>query len=212
MYGSTSTRNLVVATYLVLLTVCNSEIQPFELSDVRLSEKTIQARAAALNNEYLYILDPDRLLWTFRNNAKLEAPGLPYQGTWEDPNCEVRGQFMGHYLTALSYAWLSTGGTACTCPSCMASLQQGCMQAMRGAFKLTSTKAIAPSSTHVLTACNGACLQTCGCDCWEHHAPWHDGRVSMHSPAVMYPMSHGHDATCMGSVLQGELLLHLSPC
>lgn len=31
-----------------------------------------------------------RLLWTFRNNAQLPAPGLPYQGTWEDPNCEVR--------------------------------------------------------------------------------------------------------------------------
>lgn len=30
------------------------------------------------------------------------------QGTWEDVNCEVRGQFMGHYLTALSYAWTNT--------------------------------------------------------------------------------------------------------
>lgn len=44
-------------------------IEPFELSAVRLGDETEQQRASALNLEYLFQLDPDRLLWTFRNNA-----------------------------------------------------------------------------------------------------------------------------------------------
>eukprot|EP00195_Chlamydomonas_chlamydogama_P014262 CAMPEP_0202909944 /NCGR_PEP_ID=MMETSP1392-20130828/50704_1 /ASSEMBLY_ACC=CAM_ASM_000868 /TAXON_ID=225041 /ORGANISM="Chlamydomonas chlamydogama, Strain SAG 11-48b" /LENGTH=144 /DNA_ID=CAMNT_0049599875 /DNA_START=130 /DNA_END=561 /DNA_ORIENTATION=- len=102
---------LAVVTPVTLASSGTPRILPFELSDVKLSDTSVQARAASLNHEYLFMLDPERLLWTFRNNAGLPAPGLPYQGTWEDVNCEVRGQFIGHYLTALSYAYLSTGNT-----------------------------------------------------------------------------------------------------
>jgi hypothetical protein len=34
------------------------------------------------------------------------------QGTWEAPECEVRGQFTGHYLTALSLLYQATGECA----------------------------------------------------------------------------------------------------
>ncbi|GAX76447.1 hypothetical protein CEUSTIGMA_g3892.t1 [Chlamydomonas eustigma] len=84
-------------------------LQAFELGDVQLDQNTFQARAAASNLEYLLQLDPDRMLYAFRNNAGLQKPGLPFYGTWEDPYCELRGHFVGHYLTALSYAAVSTG-------------------------------------------------------------------------------------------------------
>ncbi|KAG2440382.1 hypothetical protein HXX76_004487 [Chlamydomonas incerta] len=58
------------------------------------------------------MLDSDRLLWVFRKNAGLPTPGEPYVGSWEDPNCELRGHFVGHYLSALSLAWAGTGNKA----------------------------------------------------------------------------------------------------
>ena len=57
---------------------------------------------------YLLSLEPDRLLWAFRANAGLPTPGQPYGG-WEDPGCEVRGQFLGHWLTAMSMLYRSNG-------------------------------------------------------------------------------------------------------
>ncbi len=56
-------------------------IEPFELSDVALGDETMQAQAAALNTAYLMdVLDPDRLLWTFRRNAGLPTQGaLPFE-------------------------------------------------------------------------------------------------------------------------------------
>eukprot|EP00798_Chlamydomonas_sp_ICE-L_P009143 gene9143-16266_t len=59
--------------------------EAFALSDVWLDDDTFQAKAANLNTEYLMRLDPDRLLWVFRENARLPAPGLPFTGTWESP-------------------------------------------------------------------------------------------------------------------------------
>ncbi|MGQ3393435.1 hypothetical protein, partial [Blastomonas fulva] len=41
-----------------------SASEPFELRDVRLAESTLQAKAAASNQDYLLgTLDVDRLLW-----------------------------------------------------------------------------------------------------------------------------------------------------
>ncbi len=50
--------------------------------------------------------------YNFRLTAGLPTPGSSYGG-WEDANVEVRGQFMGHYLTAMAYAYQNTGGRAC---------------------------------------------------------------------------------------------------
>ena len=78
----------------------NLGIQPFRPEDVRLVESTFASKTTALNRQYLLSLKVNDLLWTFRNNAGLPAPGNPFIGSWEDPGCEVRGQFLGHYLSA----------------------------------------------------------------------------------------------------------------
>lgn len=86
----------------------SSFIQPFPLSDVHLARDSDFSAGEALNHEYLLILDPDNLLYNFRITAGLLAPGQSYGG-WEGSTVEVRGQFLGHYLSALAFAYRSTG-------------------------------------------------------------------------------------------------------
>ncbi len=54
------------------------------------------------------MLDPDRLLHSFRLTAGLPSAAAPYGG-WEGPEMEVRGHFVGHYLSALAMAVNATG-------------------------------------------------------------------------------------------------------
>ncbi|RDX87207.1 hypothetical protein CR513_31357, partial [Mucuna pruriens] len=82
-------------------------LKQVSLHDVRLHEGSIHARAQQTNLEYLLMLDVDRLLWSFRNTAGLPTPGTPYGG-WEDPKVELRGHFVGHYLSASALMWAST--------------------------------------------------------------------------------------------------------
>lgn len=77
------------------------------LQDVRLLEGSIHWRAQQTNLEYLLMLDVDRLLWSFRKNAGLPTPGTPYGG-WEGADIELRGHFVGHYLSASALMWAST--------------------------------------------------------------------------------------------------------
>ncbi|KAL4441795.1 hypothetical protein ABPG77_003711 [Micractinium sp. CCAP 211/92] len=83
-------------------------IQAFPLADVQLAAGSEFAANHEQNNHYLLLLDPDNLLWCFRENAGLEAPGESYGG-WEEPQVEIRGQFIGHYMSALAFAAQSTG-------------------------------------------------------------------------------------------------------
>ncbi len=53
-------------------------------------------------------LDVDRLLHNFRLNAGLPSSAQPLGG-WEEPKCELRGHFVGHYLTACALMYASTG-------------------------------------------------------------------------------------------------------
>ena len=91
---------LILARPSAAADVLAQNIQPFGPDAVRLNDKTFAARAASLNQQYLLSLNVDSLLWTFRQNAGLPAHGNPFSGSWEDPACEVRGQFLGHYLSA----------------------------------------------------------------------------------------------------------------
>ncbi|KAG6403129.1 hypothetical protein SASPL_135346 [Salvia splendens] len=77
------------------------------LHDVRLDPKSMHGRAQQTNLDYLLILDVDRLVWSFRKTAALDAPGSPYGG-WESPDMELRGHFVGHYLSACAQMWAST--------------------------------------------------------------------------------------------------------
>ncbi|MCU0872471.1 MAG: glycoside hydrolase family 127 protein [Pirellulaceae bacterium] len=83
------------------------QAQAFALQDVRLLDGPFQ-RAMELDRQYLLSLDPDRLLHTFRVNAGLPSAAKPLGG-WEEPKCEVRGHFLGHYLTACALMYASTG-------------------------------------------------------------------------------------------------------
>jgi hypothetical protein len=81
--------------------------QPFDLSQVRLLVGPFQD-AQRLDAKYLLSLDPDRLLHAFRLNAGFPSTAQPLGG-WEAPNCELRGHFVGHYLSACSLMYQSTG-------------------------------------------------------------------------------------------------------
>lgn len=86
-------------------------VSAFPLRDVRLLDgpfRDAQQRTLA----YLLSLQPDRLLHNFRVNAGLE-PKAPVYGGWESEepwvNIRCHGHTLGHYLTAASLMYASTG-------------------------------------------------------------------------------------------------------
>ena len=81
--------------------------RPVDLGDVRLLEGPALA-AQEVNRKYLLSLDNDRLLHDFRLNAGLPSTAEPLGG-WEKPTCELRGHFVGHYLSACALMYKSTG-------------------------------------------------------------------------------------------------------
>src|SRR5664279_5302348 len=83
------------------------QAQPFPLNEVRLLDGPFK-HAQDLDAQYLLSLDVDRLLHSFRINAGLPSTAKPYGG-WEEPKSEVRGHFVGHYLSACALMYASTG-------------------------------------------------------------------------------------------------------
>lgn len=102
---------LTILTCLFLFSPCTfgDFLQSFALDEVALTPGSLYHNAMSINTEYMLMLDVDDLLLTFRLNAKMPARGTPFVGSWEDPGCEVRGQFMGHYLSALAMLAKHTG-------------------------------------------------------------------------------------------------------
>ncbi len=82
----------------------------FPLEQVRLLEGPFK-HAMELDRKYLLSLDTDRLLHVFRVNAGIPSASKPLAG-WEAPNCELRGHFVGHYLSACALMYASTGDEA----------------------------------------------------------------------------------------------------
>lgn len=82
-------------------------IRPFPLERVRLLAGPFDD-ARGLNARYLLSLPQDRLLHTFRVNAGLPSSAQPVGG-WEKPDCELRGHFTGHYLSACALSYAGTG-------------------------------------------------------------------------------------------------------
>jgi DUF1680 family protein len=84
---------------------------PFPLSDVRLLDGPF-LDAQRRNLGYLLLLQPDRMLHNFRVNAGL-PPRAPVYGGWESEepwvNIRCHGHTLGHYLTAASLMYASTG-------------------------------------------------------------------------------------------------------
>lgn len=87
--------------------VVSISAQPFALHEVRLLDGPFKA-AMERDGKYLLDLEADRLLHTFRLNAGLPTTAKPL-GNWEDPKGELRGHFIGHYLSAVALMYASTG-------------------------------------------------------------------------------------------------------
>ncbi len=79
----------------------------FALERVRLLDGPFK-RAMELDQRYLLALPVDRLLHNFYINAGLPSTAKP-MGGWEDPSCELRGHFVGHYLAACGLMYAATG-------------------------------------------------------------------------------------------------------
>lgn len=71
---------------------------PFDLRQVRPLDGPFKV-AMERNRRYLHDLESDRLLHNFRANAGFPSSDEPYGG-WEATTCQVRGHFVGHYLSA----------------------------------------------------------------------------------------------------------------
>jgi len=88
-----------------------ARLRPFDLADVTLDAGPF-LHAQRKTEAYLLALRPDRMLHNFRVNAGLKPKAPVYGGwesepTWADINCH--GHTLGHYLSACSLAYRSTG-------------------------------------------------------------------------------------------------------
>lgn len=81
--------------------------QPFALTNVMLLDGPFR-EAMLRDKAYLLSLDPNRFLYNFRVNYGLATSVTPYGG-WDSPGSEQRGCVVGHYLTACSQMYASTG-------------------------------------------------------------------------------------------------------
>jgi DUF1680 family protein len=79
--------------------------EAFPMSQVQLVAGSAYTNAREWNRGYMERLDADRLLYTFRANAGLPVGSTKPLGGWEQPengqrSSELRGHFMGHFLSA----------------------------------------------------------------------------------------------------------------
>ena len=79
----------------------------FPLNQVRLLDSPF-LKATQINEEWLASLPVDRLVHNFRVNANLSSAAQPLGG-WEAPDCELRGHYTGHFLSACALSYASTG-------------------------------------------------------------------------------------------------------
>ncbi len=99
-----NTRMLAEKSYLVVPKVA-ARVQPFSLAQVRLLPGPF-LHAQNQDHAYLLFLEPDRFLHNFHKFAGFE-PKAPIYGGWESAG--VAGQTMGHYMSALSQMYQTTG-------------------------------------------------------------------------------------------------------
>jgi uncharacterized protein len=81
--------------------------EAFPLQQVRLLDGRCKDEQE-LTRRYLLALESDRMLYNYRVNAGIDAPNKPYGG-WDSPSSTIRGEFVGHYLSALALMYASTG-------------------------------------------------------------------------------------------------------
>ncbi|ACL75359.1 beta-L-arabinofuranosidase domain-containing protein [Ruminiclostridium cellulolyticum] len=72
----------------------------FNLDKIKLSDKYFSVRRETAK-KYVNDFDINRLMHTFRKNAGIESLAEPLGG-WESEECNLRGHFVGHFLSACS--------------------------------------------------------------------------------------------------------------
>jgi DUF1680 family protein len=86
-----------------------SEIDP---SDVVIGDRLLEEKRRA-NRRYLMSLDSGALLFNYHAEAALDDPftmgALKLHGGWEAPSCQLRGHFLGHWLSAAAMHYANTG-------------------------------------------------------------------------------------------------------
>lgn len=87
-----------------------SRLAPFELNEVQLAAGPL-FEARQWNRGYIMRLPNDRLLHNFRVTAGMPSAAKPLGG-WEAPHAELRGHFVGHYLSACALLYASTTDAA----------------------------------------------------------------------------------------------------
>jgi len=95
-------------------TLTNAEVakvqwsaKPFPMTDVRLLP-SFWKDMSELDRSFLYALPNERLAHNFRVTAGLPSDADPLGG-WEAPDCELRGHYVGHYLSSCALMHASTG-------------------------------------------------------------------------------------------------------
>ncbi|HUB52488.1 MAG TPA: glycoside hydrolase family 127 protein [Terracidiphilus sp.] len=81
--------------------------EPFSMPDVRLLP-SFWKDMMELDRSYLYSLPNERLAHNFRVTAGIASDADPLGG-WEAPDCELRGHYVGHYLSSCGLMYASTG-------------------------------------------------------------------------------------------------------
>ena len=81
--------------------------EPFSMTEVRLLP-SFWKDMMELNRSYLYSLPNERLAHNFRVTAGVPSDAEPIGG-WEAPDCELRGHYVGHYLSSCAFVHASTG-------------------------------------------------------------------------------------------------------
>lgn len=84
-------------------------LQPFRLDKVSVTPGSLLQRKQATDLEYLVWLDPDSILYNFRNTSGSPLNGAQPFGGWEAPDCNLRGHFSGHWLSASAMMYNATG-------------------------------------------------------------------------------------------------------
>jgi uncharacterized protein len=83
------------------------KVKPFPMPDVRLLP-SFWKDTMELNRSFLYSLPNERLAYNFRVTAGIPTDADPLGG-WEAPDCELRGHYVGHYLSSCALMHASTG-------------------------------------------------------------------------------------------------------